>query len=237
MRALVLVALSSALVGGIAGAGVALWAAPGSPKNATKTAPRPADGTQASSDTSVEERLANVEQAVRVLERRGSTPLRLQVPGAGSATGSAPGAPAAETSVVDDPVFEAAVRDVIDRAEVDRETERELRRDDRRKQMATRWADELAPRLGLNDQQKAKLLEIAQQFMSELGRAWERDGGASPSRSQRRAEMQRLREQSEQKLRTILDPNQMRSYEALSDEEKLGFPRRRGGDDPATNRR
>jgi hypothetical protein len=233
VRTLVLVAVSSALIGGVTGASVALFAASGSPKKATKSASAP--GThpgESPGGAPLEERLANLEQALRVLERR-SSPLRsFQSADAGSAASAAPGQrPEEEASVVDDPVFEAAVRDVIERAEIDRDNEREVRREDRRKQMATRWADDIAPRLSLNEQQKAKLLEVAQQFMSELGRLWgERDGGAPQSRTERRAEMQRLREQSEQKLRTILDPNQMRTYDSLGEEDKLGFPRRRGGD-------
>jgi hypothetical protein len=230
VRTLVLVAVSSALIGGVTGASVALFAASGSPKKAPKSAT--SAGTEPS-DAPLEERLATLEQALRVLERRRSSPLRsLPSVDAGSAATTAPGQrPGEETSVVDDPVFEAAVRDVIERAEIDRDNEREVRREDRRKQMATRWADDIAPRLSLNEQQKAKLLEVAQQFMSELGRLWgERDGGAPQSRTERRAEMQRLREQSEQKLRTILDPNQMRTYDSLGEEDKLGFPRRRGGD-------
>jgi hypothetical protein len=232
LRTLVLVAVSSALIGGVTGASVALFAASGSPKNAPRSASAPgADRGESSGDAPLEERLANLEQALRVLERR-SSPLRsLQGADAGNTASAAPGQRPEETSVVDDPVFEAAVRDVIERAEIDRDNEREVRREDRRKQMATRWADDIAPRLNLNEQQKAKLLEVAQQFMSELGRLWgERDGGAPQSRTERRAEMQRLRQQSEQKLRTILDPNQMRTYESLGDEDKLGFPRRRGGD-------
>jgi hypothetical protein len=223
-----LVAVSSALIGGVTGASVALLAASGPPEKAPKGATSAGAEPR---DAPLEERLANLEQALRVLERRRPSPLR-SLPSAGSAAAAAPGQrPEEETSVVDDPVFEAAVRDVIERAEIDRDNEREVRREDRRKQMATRWAHDIAPRLSLNEQQKAKLLEVAQQFMSELGRLWgERDGGAPQSRTERRAEMQRVREQSEQKLRTILDPNQMRTYESLGDEDKLGFPRRRGGD-------
>jgi hypothetical protein len=229
VRTLVLVAVSSALIGGITGASVALFAASGSPKKAPKSASAPGADPGESTGAPLEERLANLEQALRVLERRRPSPLRsLPSADAGSAATAAPGG---EGSAVDDPVFEAAVRDVIERAEIDRDNEREVRREDRRKQMATRWADDIAPRLNLNEQQKAKLLDIAQQFMSELGRLWgERDGGAPQSRTERRAEMQRLREQSEQKLRTILDPNQMRTYDSLGEEDKLGFPRRRGGD-------
>jgi hypothetical protein len=237
LKTLVLVAATSALVGGIAGAGVALWAAPGAPKKAPKSAStRSAEPTEAD-DAPLEERLANVEQAVRVLERRGASPLRLpSATDAGAGPGTAPGAPP-EAALVDDPVFEAAVRDVIDRAESDRETEREVRREDRRKQMAASWADDMTTKLRLNEQQKAKVLEIAQKFMSEINRIWEqRDGGAGRSRSERRAEMQKLQEQSEQALRGVLDPGQAKSYDALDEDEKLGFPRRRGGDRGDSNR-
>jgi hypothetical protein len=238
VKTLVLVAATSALVGGIAGAGVALWAAPGSPKKAPKSAnARGAEPAQAN-DAPLEERLANVEQAVRVLERRGASPLRLpSTTDAGSGPGAAPGAPPGEAALVDDPVFEAAVRDVIDRAESDRDAEREVRREDRRKQMAASWADDMTTKLRLNDQQKAKVLEIAQKFMNEINRIWEqRDSGAARSRSERRAEMQALQQQSEQALRGVLDPGQSRTYDALDEDDKLGFPRRRGGDRGDSNR-
>ena len=108
--------------------------------------------------------------------------------------------------------------------------EREMRREDRRKQMAESFTDDMATKLRLNEQQKAKVLEIAQKFMSEISRIWEQgDGGARRSRSERRAELRRLQEQSEQALRGVLDSGQQRAYEALDDEDKLGFPRRRDG--------
>jgi hypothetical protein len=232
VRTLVLVAASSAFIGGIAGASVAFFATAGSSSKAPKTArghaTNPSDGA---TEAALEERLASVEQALRVLERRGSSPLRaLPALDAGLAGGGSSRVATNEAPpLVDDPVFEAAVRDLIDRAEVDRENEREVRREDRRKQMASRWTDDIAPRLGLNEQQKAKLLDIAQQFMSDLSRVGERDGGVPAPRAERRAEMQKLRAESEQKLRAILDPGQMRAYEALDDQDKLGFPRRGGG--------
>jgi hypothetical protein len=230
LKTLVLIAASSALIGGLAGAGVALWAA-GSSKKASKSSSTVSAEPAAANDAPFEERLANVEQAVRVLERRGASPLRvLPTLDAGSAPGTAPGAPPSD-ALVDDPVFEAAVRDVIDRAEGDREAEREVRREDRRKQMAASWADDMTSKLRLNEQQKAKVLEIAQKFMSEINRIWEqRDGGTGRSRSERRAEIQALQQQSEQALRAVLDSGQARAYDALDEDDKLGFPRRRGGD-------
>jgi hypothetical protein len=233
VRTLVIVAASSALIGGVAGAGVALWAAPGSAKKPSKSASSVSAEPAAANDTPLEERVANVEQAVRVLERRGASPLRvLPTLDGGSAPGAAPGSPPGEAALVDDPVFEAAVRDVIDRAEIDRDAEREVRREDRRKQMASSWADDMTTKLRLNEQQKAKVLDIAQKFMSEISRIWEqRDGGAGRSRSERRAEIQALQQQSEQALRGVLDPGQARAYDALDEDDKLGFPRRRGGGD------
>ncbi len=238
MKTLVLVATTSALVGGIAGAGVALWAAPGAPKKTSKSASARGAESAAASDAPLEERLANVEQALRALERRRASPLRsVPVADGGSAPAAVPGAPPGEAALVDDPLFEAAVRDVIERAESDRETEREMRRDDRRKQMAASWADDMATKLHLNEQQKTKVLEIAQKFMSEISRIWEqRDGGTGRSRSERRAEVQKLQEQSEQALRGVLDPAQARAYEALDEDDKLGFPRRRGGERGDANR-
>jgi hypothetical protein len=228
LRTLVLVAVASAFVGGAAGAGVTLFATSSSSKHPSKHPSTPSSGsTAAPDDRSLEERLASVEDAVRALERRRSPLAGVTAPSDAGATPGQPTNAAAEApSLVDDPVFEAAVRDVMERAEGDRDSERELRREDRRKQEVTRWTDDIAARLGLNEQQKQKVLEIAQEFTASAGKLWQADGGAPPPREQRRAEVQKLREQTVQKLRGVLDEKQARAYDALPEEDQLGLPRR-----------
>lgn len=116
--------------------------------------------------------------------------------------GDAPARP-----VVDDPVFEAAVRAVMDRAQQERAGERE----ERRAQASQRWADRLAEQAELSDAQKAKALTIAQELAEKLRDLREADAGPASAQAFR-AQRDALRTQSEQRLAEVLSAHQMEVY-------------------------
>jgi uncharacterized small protein (DUF1192 family) len=121
-----------------------------------------------------------------------------------------PGDAPAARPVVDDPVFEAAVRAVMDRAQQERAGERE----ERRAQATQRWADRLAEQAELTDAQKVKALAIAQELTDKVRELRDADAGSSQAfRAQRDA----LRAQSEQRLGEVLSARQMEIYRASAE--------------------
>jgi hypothetical protein len=65
-------------------------------------------------------------------------------------------AQAPKAPVVDDPVFEAAVRDVMDRMDAEKSAERRTRQTDRIREMSERWADSGVDRAALTPEQKRR---------------------------------------------------------------------------------
>jgi hypothetical protein len=210
-----------AVVGGVLGALVTLAVA--TPKTTKKGPERvEAEAVGAASAPELEGRVAALERAVQRLHQRALLPSSLSSAKPGSADGtSAPTAPGDTSPVVDDPVFEAAVRDVVQRVEEERDADRELERSERRRQMADEWVNGLAATLKLNDQQKVKVGEIATQFFQSLRELRNSDAGI-PNREAFRAQIAELRGQAETKLGEVLDGTQMQTYQALEEEQRLG---------------
>jgi hypothetical protein len=209
-----------AVVGGVLGALVTLSVA--APKAAKKGAERVEAEAVAQATPDFEGRVAALERAVQRLHQRALLPSSLSSgkPGTADAPGAAP-APGDSSPVVDDPVFEAAVRDVVQRVEEERDADRELERSERRRQMADEWASGLATTLKLTEQQKVKLGEIATQFFQNLRELRNSDAGV-PNREAFRAQIGQLRTQAEAKLGEVLDGSQLQAYQALDEEQRLG---------------
>ena len=225
--AFVAVALGSAIVGGGVG-GLAVSRIRPAP-------PRPAPAADSSSAPEPDEldeldrRLSAVEATLRRLDRDRAWMALAQ----SRAGDQAAPAGSARSSTVDDPVFEAAVRDVLGRIESERRTERETRMQERRREDAERWASGLGERLRMTDAQKARVGELAREFYEKLGAMGRGDGGAEPpNREQRRQQVGALRSQYDQRMGEVLDGRQMREYQALDQAERLGgnVGRRRPGD-------
>jgi hypothetical protein len=143
----------------------------------------------------------------------------------------------AAPATIDDPVFDTAVRDIMSQVNEERREERRARWEERRKQTADRWAGWLSGELGLSDAQKQKVAAIVQDYFKRMQeQMWNPDAGAM-TRSERRDSMRSLRADSEKKLGQVLDPQQMDKYDALDDDQKIGFGfgggrRPRGGGGP-----
>ena len=155
---------------------------------------------------------------MRALELRRALAERSASP---APSGSAPAA-SRDAALVDDPVFEAAVLDVVERAEQGRASERETRRDERRKGQLDRWANELVRELGLTPAQRDAVIAIRQQLSTAVRQRLDGDGGVELSRRDRRAAARGRPWRSRTKLRGVLDGRQMQAYDALDSELKLG---------------
>jgi len=223
----VVTSFASAVLGAVVGGGVVAWQlSPGEPAAVSKEAAdtsatsRPG-GADAIQSGELERRLAAVERALSALEAR--TRAR--------STSPEPPAPAASLGAahpVDTPVFEAAVMDIMERAAEGRAEERAAAKDEKRRQKAQHWANELALQLGLSPAQTEALLEIQAELDDELER--ERVRGSAPeapyaTKEQRRAARDAARQSAERKLRALLAPPQLATYEGLDDRLKLYRPK------------
>jgi hypothetical protein len=167
-------------------------------------------------------RVEALEQSVRSLERR-LEPMLRAVAASAIANGADERPRSSETkSLIDDPVFEAAVIDVMDRAAEVRSSERERRRDERRKEQLERWATDLTERLGLTPSQRTGVLEIRANTMTEMQRVFGRDAGAELPPDQQRARAEAVRAEAEAKLTETLDSRQLAEYQKLDPELKVG---------------
>jgi hypothetical protein len=173
-------------------------------------------------------KLASLERRVSLLTfaQEHRSPTREVAEGEGQQEGEQ-GKP---TKTVDDPVFEAAVRDVLDRVEVERDSQRDTRRDQRQAESAERWISAVGQQLQLREDQQQQIKAILQK-QSESTRAL-RDStveGRPLLRSEWRAKMAEISQQTEVALVALLDTSQKAKYDALDEDDKIGSQRSFGG--------
>jgi len=205
----------AALLGGVVG-GFVVSRFP-APREALSVQPEPAGSPDVASGAPLETRVLALEEKVARLSRRPPGVSALLAPDAGvpQDAGFANAAP-----VVDDPVFEVAVRDIVDRVEDERSTERDVRRDEQRRRMSETWVNELGLELSLNEAQKAKVGEIVTEMFQRLRELRNLDAGAV-RRSERVARMREVSDDAEKKLSGVLDANQMAAYRGLDEDLRL----------------
>lgn len=210
-------AVIAALLGGVTGGAVV---------RLTQRAPPPVtsatrEAGAASDRGDLEKRIAELEQNASRSERT----RRVERAVAGVAPAgddSAPAPPSGARPAIDDPVFQMAVRDVIEQLEDERREERGARGAERRKRMAETWSAELTTALGLSDAQKQKVAQVMQDYTESLRSMRDADAGPT-TRSEWRDRARSEREKAEGKLGQILDGGQMEKYKALDDDKKLGM--------------
>lgn len=208
----------AALVGGVVGSLLTVTLVrPRVETNARPEATSPTEAVPAPAPTSaLDGRLAALERSVRALSLRDSMLQAAKPAASGGKEGHVDVAP-----IVDNPVFEAAVRDVMERAELERSEERDAERVERRRQASETWASQLSEKLQLTDQQRAKAAAISLSFTEKLRGLRQPDGSELP-RDQRRARMAELRTAAEAELAKVLSPAQMNGYRELEDAQRLG---------------
>jgi hypothetical protein len=211
----------AAVAGGAIGGAVAWRVAGGG--GASK-----ADASASAAARGADERLAALERRMAQMEMRRS--FRPATPAGGTPAAPNPLPPTAAQAdpqadapkAVDDPVFEAAVRDVVQRVEDERDSERQVAREEQRHAAAQRWATELTGKLGLRDDQKAKLSTLAREYYDQLRDVFRGDAGTGLPPEERREKVQALRAQYDDKLGGVLDHTQLGEYQKLDDDLKLG---------------
>ncbi len=210
--------LGVGLVGGVVGGLVGRISAPAA-KPARAALSARAEGEAQGSNEDLERRVKELEGTVAALERQHKMGRLAAAYGSALAAAEDAGAPAG--SVVDDPVFQAAVRDVMDQVEVEKRDERRVERDERRRQAAARWTSSLSKELGLSDAQKQKVAAIVEGYFDDLRAIRESDAGPGSPRDWRQS-MQDARKKREDELAQALTPAQMEKYDSLESDQKLG---------------
>lgn len=203
-RGEILAAVIAGALGGVAG-GVAA----GRLMPAEKPAPAPRGAT--SSDVrALSEQISTLQSEVtRLKQRQQGAAVAARAP-ADTASPQVEDAP--RRKLVDDPVFEAAVRDVVEKVQQERTGDRE----ERRTQSLQRWADRLAEQASLSAVQKTKVLAIAQELNDKVRDMRDSDAGAN-TRQEFLAQREALRAQSEEKLKEVLSQKQMEVYRGSSE--------------------
>lgn len=224
------------LAGGAAGGGVAFAVA------GSAAPPAPGHAVTASSSASAGEdvaaRIDDLEAALRALRKKSAAAQALrEYAGAlsrGESDGGARGSIVSGVVDAEDPVFELAVRGVMDAIEWEREEERRVTRAARRSERARRQAEAYARELGLTPAQQKKLEEALISQLEAFRTLREPpDGGARPAgRREWRAALAKIRSDTEAKLAGVLDEKQLAAYRALRDEEESGW----GGAAPGRSR-
>jgi hypothetical protein len=220
VKHLVLASFASALLGGMSGTSLMLW------MTQRDAASEPVAAAASVGEAELGRRLELVERALAASEPR-VRPLSTALASADSeTTGTEPAALDEAPVHVESPVFEAAVRDIIDRTEDGRDDERAVARDEKRRQRDKYWVNELTMRLGLTPAQTERLITIQADLASELER--ERQSSANEPftpRDKRRAAQRAIRQRADEQLRGALAPRQQNAYDQLNDELKLYKPK------------
>jgi hypothetical protein len=197
----IVVAVVAGALGGALGSFATGWMRPHAPEAKAATADFSDDMRDLSAKVSaLEAQVTRLEQQRKVATLR---PTQVAAASADAPQGR---------SVTDDPVFEAAVRDVMDKMQQERSKER----DERRQQAAQHWADQLGEKLELTDKQKAGVLGVADDVMDKMREMREAAPGAGPGpgwRDQRNT----LIAQGEQRLGEVLSAHQMEVYKESPD--------------------
>lgn len=224
-----------ALVGCIVGAGFTWWIAPsGSPtpkpsaekvSQTSQRSPKGATGPQTEQDDESDEitalalRLRSLDERVSLL-----TAALGRAQGTRTADANDDGPAAADVA---DPVFEAAVRDILDRVDQERQDERIQRSQQRAERGAQRAAERLSSTLGLTNHQQEQLQQVFHDHYDALRKL--RDSDDQPSTpGEWREKWRELRDQAEKELERVLDKSQLEKYRSLDESEFFGGPRVRG---------
>lgn len=126
---------------------------------------------------------------------------------------------------VADPVFEAAVMDIIGRSSEKRRMERQEQRRQRRSQSIADSLGKLTQSVNLRPDQVNQLTEIMESHWDRLHEL--RETPPEGDRAQRREQLMELTKSAEESVRKVLDSRQLAAYDALPQEAKLDVGRRR----------
>ncbi len=131
---------------------------------------------------------------------------------------------------VADPVFEAAVLDIMDREEERRDDERESRRNDLVAERGRQLSSRLAQTLGLSPAQQERIAKVVTDHFNSFRELRSDDAPNRPvTRRDWQERMEQINETAMGKLREVLTPAQFEQYEQLDPDDQISFGWGRGG--------
>lgn len=219
----IIVPLITAVLGGAVGG---LLTHHGSTPRAKAVKSADGDPAQPGQSSGLAGRVSALERQVARLERQKNAIAALRAYGSAlAANRPPPDAGAAPSSPVDDPVFQAAVEDVIQRT-------RQQRRQQRMQRFAQRVDDRLTSELQLDPDQQQKIVQAIQDYMEKVREMWDnRDADGGLDRNARRQQMQKFRKDAREKIAGTLRSDQLDKFNSMDN--VLPFGRggrgRRGG--------
>lgn len=231
LQTLVIASLSSAIVGGLAAGLVVSMTSPTPPRERRPVGEPQAEPPPESGElTRLEVRLAALEGKLAALRRQQQSREQLKKYAESLAEDDGTGASKkrAPNGVVDgeDPVFELAVRSVMDRVDWEKDEQQKAERQQQRDERADRQTALLTERLGLNDEQSEAVSAVLVRQMDRFRALRDRDGnseGPRPAtRSEWRQQITEIRKQTEDELLAVLTEAQMAEYRAVAEEEGIG---------------
>lgn len=233
MKTLIPVALVSAVLGGVIGGGLVqmLRAESGSdskrPRAEQLRAAKPSDkGAEDEEENELASRLRTLEHRIGLVTAALQKQKDTGSLAAPAEAGVAPSERGDSTDVAD-PVFEAAVLDIVDRERERKDEEQAVWRKKLQAERGRRLANELTDSLQLNAQQEAEIAQAVTDYFEQMRALREDTSPNQPAtRKEWREQRDRMNQASDDKLRQILSPEQFAKYEALSPDEKLGGGRR-----------
>jgi hypothetical protein len=224
-------ALGSALVGGLMGGfAVSQLVSKGEdiPKHAEVTEDNDAPAEDATAlgvrIAELESRLGRMEQQLRSADalRDYARTLAKSEGTAGVERGGGT-APAPTVNDAEDPVFELAVRSVLDRVDWEREEEERVTRAQQRSERAERQTALLTQRLSLSPEQSEAVALALNRQMERFRELRDAKGEARPAtREDWRQRTGTIRAETDKALGEVLDEEQMKGYRAFAEEEGLG---------------
>jgi len=220
--ALILFAALGGAVGGLSAA----WLHRSSAKTAEEPAPEAGAEEDGTPNRPAEDdpELDALRGRVAALERRVSLLTAALARGQEAPAGDeAEAGPNLRETDVADPVFEAAVLDIMDRERERADGERDARRTDLRTQRVQRVSDALTASLGLDDAQKAKMAELITAHFDALRALRSDDNPERPVTPREwREKAAEIDKRLQDALAQALTPKQLAAYQALDPDDQIG---------------
>ena len=178
-----------------------------------------------------DQEFATLSTRVRSLEQRVSlltAALNVARGGAAPAAAATDQDDAIAAADVADPVFEAAVRDILDRIDDERREEQVTRAQQRTQFGAQRAAERLTQELSLTQSQQQELFDIVRKHYESLATLRDEDAPDRPATpGEWRDKLREIRDATDERMKAALSPGQLEKYEALDSSEFFGGRPRR----------
>ncbi|HXS16665.1 MAG TPA: hypothetical protein VN764_05735 [Polyangiaceae bacterium] len=226
--------LGAGVVGGVAGGWLSQTALRGGP--ATTSSPRTVMAEAEPDEERLEddkvEEVSALRERLRKLENRLSLVTAALQKGKGSVdepTSAETGAEGDRPSATDvaDPVFEAAVLDILDRDRTRKDEEKVTWQKQLQAERGKRYAGELVDKLGLSSTQQTEIAKIVEGHFEQLRAMRSDESPEQPTtRKEWRAARDKMNQALDDQLKAVMSADQFEKYQALDPDDQIGFGRR-----------